>query len=79
MSVALIATEEVRDTLAAEDGPRTAAWLAEDLAVSHFAVRRHLQVLINRGQVRGMWGHGRAVVYSLTDAGRAASEANEGL
>ncbi len=62
-----------------EHGPSTAAALAERLGLTAAAVRRHLDVLLERGllvareqRVYGARGRGRpAKVFSLTDAGRA--------
>jgi predicted ArsR family transcriptional regulator len=61
-----------------ELGPQTAAGLADRLGLSAAAVRRHLDVLLERGLIRevqpraAVRGRGRpAKVYALTDAGRA--------
>jgi len=62
-----------------EHGPSTAAALAERLGLTAAAVRRHLDVLLDRGllvareqRIYGARGRGRpAKVFSLTDAGRA--------
>jgi len=62
-----------------EHGPSTAAALAERLGLTAAAVRRHLDVLLERGllaareqRIYGSRGRGRpAKVFSLTDAGRA--------
>ncbi len=62
-----------------EHGPSTAAALAERLGLTAAAVRRHLDVLLERGllmareqRIYGARGRGRpAKVFSLTDAGRA--------
>jgi predicted ArsR family transcriptional regulator len=62
-----------------EHGPSTAAALAKRLGLSAAGVRRHLDVLVDRGlltareqRVYGSRGRGRpAKVFSLTDAGRA--------
>nr|WP_229117262.1 helix-turn-helix domain-containing protein [Enemella dayhoffiae] len=61
-----------------QHGPSTAAELAERLELTPAAIRRHLQVLIDRGdlvareqRVYGARGRGRpAKVFALTDAGR---------
>ena len=63
-----------------EHGPSTAAALAERLGLTAAAVRRHLDVLLERGhlvasdqRVYGSRGRGRpAKVFVLSDAGRAA-------
>jgi predicted ArsR family transcriptional regulator len=62
-----------------EHGPSTAAALAERLGLTAAAVRRHLDVLLERGllvakeqRIYGSRGRGRpAKVFSLSDAGRA--------
>ena len=62
-----------------EHGPSTAAALADRLGLTAAAVRRHLDVLLERGllvareqRVYGSRGRGRpAKVFSLSDAGRA--------
>jgi predicted ArsR family transcriptional regulator len=62
-----------------EHGPSTAAALAERLGLTAAAVRRHLDVLLERGllvsreqRIYGARGRGRpAKVFSLSDAGRA--------
>lgn len=62
-----------------EDGPITAAAIAESLGLSPTAVRRHLDALVAEGEaytreapVRGHRGRGRpAKVFLLTEAGRA--------
>jgi len=62
-----------------EHGPSTAAVLGDRLGLTAAAVRRHLDVLIDRGllvareqRVYGSRGRGRpAKVFVLTDAGRA--------
>lgn len=62
-----------------EHGPSTAAQLAERLGLTAAAVRRHLDVLLERGllvsreqRVYGSRGRGRpAKVFALSDAGRA--------
>ncbi|WP_375432080.1 helix-turn-helix transcriptional regulator [uncultured Friedmanniella sp.] len=62
-----------------EHGPSTAAELGERLGLTAAAVRRHLDVLLDRGllvareqRVYGARGRGRpAKVFALTDAGRA--------
>lgn len=62
-----------------EHGPSTAAALGERLGLTAAAVRRHLDVLLDRGllaareqRVYGARGRGRpAKVFALTDAGRA--------
>jgi predicted ArsR family transcriptional regulator len=62
-----------------EHGPSTAAALGERLGLTAAAVRRHLDVLLERGllvsreqRVYGARGRGRpAKVFALTDAGRA--------
>lgn len=62
-----------------EHGPSTAAELAERLGVTTAAIRRHLGVLTERGEVEpreqrvyGQRGRGRpSKVFALTDAGRA--------
>lgn len=62
-----------------ENGPSTAAQLAERLGLTAAAVRRHLDVLLAGGsleareqRVYGVRGRGRpAKVFALTDAGRA--------
>jgi len=62
-----------------ERGPSTAAALADRLGLTAAAVRRHLDVLLQRGvlaardqRIYGSRGRGRpAKVFSLTDAGRA--------
>ncbi|WP_375422962.1 helix-turn-helix transcriptional regulator [uncultured Friedmanniella sp.] len=62
-----------------EHGPSTAAALGERLGLTAAAVRRHLDVLLERGlvvareqRVYGSRGRGRpAKVFALTDAGRA--------
>ena len=62
-----------------EQGPSTAAELAERLALTPAAVRRHLAALIDSGhleardqRVYGQRGRGRpAKVFCLTDAGRS--------
>jgi predicted ArsR family transcriptional regulator len=62
-----------------EHGPSTAAALGERLGLTAAAVRRHLDVLLDRGllvareqRVYGSRGRGRpAKVFALTDAGRA--------
>ncbi len=62
-----------------ERGPSTAAELAERLGLTAAGVRRHLDVLVERGQltareqrVYGARGRGRpAKVFALTDAGRS--------
>ncbi len=61
-----------------ENGPSTAAALAERLALTPAAVRRHLDALVDDGSVEareprvyGTRGRGRpAKVFALTDAGR---------
>lgn len=61
-----------------EHGPSTAAELAERLGLTAAGIRRHLDVLVERGQmtareqrVYGSRGRGRpAKVFALTDAGR---------
>ena len=61
-----------------EHGPSTAAELAERLGLTAAGVRRHLDVLVDHGQlsareqrVYGARGRGRpAKVFALTDAGR---------
>ena len=61
-----------------EHGPSTAGQLAERLGLTPAAVRRHLDVLLDRGhlvaheqRVYGVRGRGRpAKVFALTDAGR---------
>ncbi|HYP44290.1 MAG TPA: metalloregulator ArsR/SmtB family transcription factor [Propionibacteriaceae bacterium] len=63
-----------------EHGPSTAAVLAGRLGLTAAAVRRHLDVLLDRGhlvareqRVYGTRGRGRpAKVFALTDEGRAA-------
>lgn len=62
-----------------EHGPSTAAELAERLGLTAAAVRRHLDVLLERGmleardqRIYGARGRGRpAKVFALTDVGRA--------
>jgi predicted ArsR family transcriptional regulator len=62
-----------------EHGPLTAAALAERLGLTSAAVRRHLDVLLERGhlvareqRIYGSRGRGRpAKVFALSDAGRA--------
>ncbi len=62
-----------------EHGPSTAAALGERLGLTAAAVRRHLDVLLERGlvlardqRIYGSRGRGRpAKVFALTDAGRA--------
>lgn len=62
-----------------EHGPSTAAVLGDRLGLTAAAVRRHLDVLLERGllvardqRVYGSRGRGRpAKVFALTDAGRA--------
>jgi predicted ArsR family transcriptional regulator len=62
-----------------EDGPITAAAIAESLGLSMTAVRRHLDALVADGEaytrdapVRGQRGRGRpAKLFLLTEAGRA--------
>lgn len=62
-----------------EHGPSTAAALSSRLGLTAAGVRRHLDVLVDRGllaaraqRVYGSRGRGRpAKVFSLTDAGRA--------
>jgi predicted ArsR family transcriptional regulator len=62
-----------------EHGPSTAAALGERLGLTAAAVRRHLDMLLERGlvlareqRVYGSRGRGRpAKVFALTDAGRA--------
>ena len=62
-----------------EHGPSTAAALAQRLGLTAAAVRRHLDVLVERGQlvaseqrIYGARGRGRpAKVFSISDAGRA--------
>ena len=62
-----------------EHGPSTAAALGERLGLTAAAVRRHLDVLLDRGllvareqRVYGARGRGRpAKVFALTDSGRA--------
>jgi predicted ArsR family transcriptional regulator len=62
-----------------EDGPITAAAIADALGLSMTAVRRHLDALVAEGEaftrdapVRGHRGRGRpAKVFLLTEAGRA--------
>jgi len=62
-----------------EQGPSTAAALAERLGLTAAAVRRHLDVLLDRGllaaseqRIYGSRGRGRpAKVFALTDTGRA--------
>ncbi|HET9873781.1 MAG TPA: metalloregulator ArsR/SmtB family transcription factor [Propionibacteriaceae bacterium] len=62
-----------------EHGPSTAAELAQRLGLTAAAIRRHLDVLVERGSVEarerrvyGSRGRGRpAKVFLLTDAGRA--------
>jgi predicted ArsR family transcriptional regulator len=62
-----------------EHGPSTAAALGERLGLTAAAVRRHLDVLLERGlvlareqRVYGSRGRGRpAKVFALTDSGRA--------
>ena len=62
-----------------EHGPSTAAALAERLGLTAAAIRRHLDVLLERGvlvsseqRIYGSRGRGRpAKVFTLTDAGRA--------
>jgi len=62
-----------------EHGPSTAAALGDRLGLTAAAVRRHLDVLLERGllvardqRVYGARGRGRpAKVFALTDAGRA--------
>jgi predicted ArsR family transcriptional regulator len=62
-----------------EHGPSTAAALGDRLGLTAAAVRRHLDVLLDRGvltareqRVYGSRGRGRpAKVFALTDAGRA--------
>jgi predicted ArsR family transcriptional regulator len=62
-----------------EHGPSTAAELAERLGLTAAGVRRHLDVLVEHGQltareqrVYGVRGRGRpAKVFALTDAGRS--------
>ena len=69
-------TRVARDIL--EHGPSTAAAIAERLALTTAAVRRHLDALSSEGMleageayVRGRRGRGRpAKVYRVTDAGR---------
>jgi predicted ArsR family transcriptional regulator len=61
-----------------EHGPSTAAALAERLGLTPAAIRRHLDVLVERGhllareqRIYGARGRGRpAKVFALTDAGR---------
>jgi predicted ArsR family transcriptional regulator len=61
-----------------EHGPSTAAALAERLGLTPAAIRRHLDVLVDRGHLvareqrtYGSRGRGRpAKVFALTDAGR---------
>jgi predicted ArsR family transcriptional regulator len=61
-----------------ENGPSTAAQLAERMTVTPAAVRRHLDALVGDGlvesreqRVRGRRGRGRpARVFAVTDAGR---------
>ena len=65
-----------------EDGPSTAAELAERLAITAAAVRRHLDQLLTDGavdaraeRIRGARGRGRpARVFVITAAGRDAFE-----
>lgn len=62
-----------------EHGPSTAAELADRLGLTAAAIRRHLDVLLEHGQIEardqkiyGSRGRGRpAKVFVLTDAGRA--------
>ena len=62
-----------------EHGPSTAAALAERLGLTPAGIRRHLDVLVNRGQLEAREqrtykarGRGRpAKVFALTDAGRS--------
>ncbi|HET9142000.1 metalloregulator ArsR/SmtB family transcription factor [Actinophytocola sp.] len=62
-----------------EDGPITAAAIADTLGISMTAVRRHLDALVAAGEaypreapVRGQRGRGRpAKVFLLTETGRA--------
>lgn len=62
-----------------EHGPSTAAALAERLGLTAAAIRRHLDVLLERGllvsreqRIYGSRGRGRpAKVFALTDVGRA--------
>jgi predicted ArsR family transcriptional regulator len=62
-----------------EHGPSTAAALADRLGLTPAAIRRHLDVLVDRGHLvareqrtYGARGRGRpARVFALTDAGRA--------
>lgn len=79
MTANIVATEEIRDALWLAGEPRTVAWLADDLAVSASTVRRHLAVLVQRGQVDAEPNGGRAATYRLTPSGRRAAETNEGL
>lgn len=72
-------TRETICRLLMESGPQTAAQLAQRLGISAVAVRRHLDALIERGDVgeadprRAMRrGRGRpARAYAITDSGRA--------
>lgn len=81
-SVAAAPEGATRDRLARlllDFGPQTAASLAERLAVSPAAVRRHLDALLERRLIReviprAVAGRGRgrpARVYALTDTGRS--------
>ena len=77
-----VSTDRTRDAVARlilEQGPRTAAAIAETLGLSAAAIRRHLDALVADGLLtecrpRGVQrGRGRpARTYALTDAGRAA-------
>ncbi|HSI92323.1 MAG TPA: metalloregulator ArsR/SmtB family transcription factor [Jiangellaceae bacterium] len=65
-----------------ENGPSTAAWLADRLGLTPAAVRRHLDALLADGMIEareprvyGHRGRGRpAKVFALTEAGRDAFE-----
>lgn len=75
----IVATEEVRDSLAREfNGSARPDEVADDLAISVSTARRHLELLVDRGwAIKGRTTH-RAMAYTLTARGLEASEQNEG-
>ncbi len=76
-----VRTRDAVARLVQQSGPQTAAALAERLALSPAAIRRHLDALVSDGvlaevaarpSARAPRGRGRpARVYALTDAGRS--------
>ena len=81
----IVATEEIRDSLALEfNGTARADEVAADLVISVSTARRHLDLLVARGWATRRTTHGPsgrygAVDYTLTAEGLRTSKENEGL